>query len=134
MYVWTAKAVFLKDQASAEPTLHKKVTPNHTTPRLESHVERKTPQPRVEETESKQRTQQMYQMGYRFFLLTSGAGCMGEAMLVTAFLTALPTKPSPLKRFTASDTWKQRSQEYQHTPSWTTHRRKSTGSYTKSGL
>lgn len=25
-------------------------------------------------------------------------------MLVTAFLTALPTKPSPLNRFTASDT------------------------------
>lgn len=28
---------------------------------------------------------------------------MGEAILVTTFLTALPTKPSPLNRFTASD-------------------------------
>ena len=28
---------------------------------------------------------------------------MREATLVTAFLTALPTTPSPLKRFTACD-------------------------------
>lgn len=30
---------------------------------------------------------------------------MGEAILVTAFRTALPTMPSPLKRFTANDSW-----------------------------